>query len=41
MRVWDSFKYINNEVTVVYVKFSDGNAGLVAMQLSVMAVQQH
>ena len=35
------FKYINNKVSVAYVKFNDDNAGLVAVLLDVMARQQH
>lgn len=35
------FKYINNEVSVAYLKFNDDSAGLVVMQLDVMAPQQH
>lgn len=34
------FKVVNNQVTVIYVKFNDVNAGLMTMQ-SGFAHQQH
>ena len=35
------FKVVNNEVTVIYVKFNDTIAGLMTMQSDYLACQQH
>ena len=35
------FKIVNNKVTAIYMKFNDANAGLMTMQSSYLARQQH
>ena len=35
------FKVVKNEVTVIYVKFNDANAGLMTMQSDCLVRQQH
>lgn len=35
------FKYLNNAVNVVHVKFNDGSVGLVARRLNVTAQKHH